>query len=238
MATQLELSAKLAEIGAQLKQRREDKELTLEEVQASTLIPKNHLQAIEEGNLDRLPELVYVQGFIRKYGQAIGMVEIATELTNVPTPTRSRGSEQSRPELRPWHLYALYVSLVVASVTILSFLFRTPLSPPVPSPPSEEQPQPTATELSPPTAPLPVNVAVEMIGESWMRVVVDGTLEFEGIMPEGTVTQWSGNKEIILRTGNAAAVKVQFNQKPPQLLGAEGEVVELVFDRDSVNPLP
>ncbi len=240
MTTQLELSEKLAEIGAQLRQVRETKELTLDEVQASTLISKSHLQAIEEGNLDRLPELVYVQGFIRKYGKAIGMVEIATELPEVTTPSRT---VNVTPELKPWHLYGFYVAIVLASLSALAFLFREPyLQSPIPdvSPqtPLKQEPAQVSGVTQPTTGVMPVNVVVEMLGESWMRVTVDGTLEFEGIMSEGKLTQWSGNREIILRTGNAAAVKVTFQQNPPQVLGDVGEVVEIVYDRDKATPVP
>lgn len=237
MTTQLELSAKLAEIGAQLKQVRENKALSLDEVQASTLIPKSHLKAIEEGNLESLPELVYVQGFIRKYGQAIGLVEISTELTTTPPPDPAIALA---PEIRPWHLYGIYVTIVAISITVLAFLVREPY-PQNPGNPSPEatKPEPAqVTAVGELSATFPVNVAVEMVGESWMRVTVDGKLDFEGIMPEGTITQWSGEKEIILRTGNAAAVKATFNQNPPQILGNEGEVIELVFDPKSATPVP
>ena len=232
VTTQLDLSAKLAAIGAQLKQMRENKSLTLDEVQASTLIPKSHLQAIEEGNLDVLPELVYVQGFIRKYGRAMGLVEIGTELTPDPLPTPPVSPDW---ELRPWHLWGIYATIVVGAISVLALVFREPypahrevVAPPVP--PSESAPVTTATE---PQNQLPLKVRVEMVGESWMRVTVDGRLAFEGMMGEGRIEQWSGEQEIILRAGNAAAVKAIFNQNPPQILGNEGEVVELVFNANS-----
>ncbi len=235
VTTQLELSAKLAAIGAQLKQMRENKSLTLDEVQASTLIPKSHLQAIEEGNLDVLPELVYVQGFIRKYGRAMGMVEIGTELTPDPQPTPPVSPDW---ELRPWHLWGIYATIVVGAISVLALVFREPypthrevVAPPVPQ--SEPVPVKAVNE---PQHRLPVNLSVEMVGESWMRVTVDGRLEFEGMMAEGTIEQWSGEQEIVLRAGNAAAVKATFNQNPPQILGNEGEVVELVFNATTNRP--
>jgi Uncharacterized protein conserved in bacteria len=235
VTTQLELSAKLAAIGAQLKQMRENKSLTLDEVQASTLIPKSHLQAIEEGNLDVLPELVYVQGFIRKYGRAMGLVEIGTELTPDPLPTPPVSPDW---ELRPWHLWGIYATIVVGAISVLALVFREPyptnrevVAPPVPQ--SEPVPVKAVAE---PQDQLPVKLSVEMVGESWMRVTVDGRLEFEGMMGEGRIEQWSGEQEIVLRAGNAAAVKATFNQNPPQILGDEGEVVELVFNATTNRP--
>lgn len=111
---------KLAEIGAQLKQMREVKDISLNQVTASTLIAERHLRAIEEGNMDLLPEAVYVQGFIRKYSSAVGLDGLAEEFP-VPTsdaPKRWAGTPAA--ELRPLHLYALYVLVIAGSVSILS----------------------------------------------------------------------------------------------------------------------
>ncbi|MCS6959789.1 MAG: DUF4115 domain-containing protein [Pseudanabaenaceae cyanobacterium SKYGB_i_bin29] len=240
MTNQVELAAKLAEIGAQLRQVREAKDLTLEQLQAETLISKRHLQAIEEGNLDHLPELVYVQGFIRKYGQAVGIVDIADEFPPAVTPVEDL--PQGRPELRPWHLYALYVALVVTSISLLAVFFQEPLprrartSPPVTE--TKSQPQTLSPPVSPANALAPVNVKVEMQGESWLRVTADGNVLFEGILTEGTSQTWTAAQQLNLRVGNAAAVRLQFNQAPPQVLGAEGEVVEVVFDRKGIRPQP
>ncbi|MFN3360147.1 MAG: DUF4115 domain-containing protein, partial [Pseudanabaenaceae cyanobacterium] len=49
---------------------------------------------------------------------------------------------------------------------------------------------------------------------------------------EGTTQSWTAQEQLNLRVGNAAAVKLQFNQNPPQVLGEEGEVVEVLFDRN------
>ncbi|MFN3361692.1 MAG: helix-turn-helix domain-containing protein, partial [Pseudanabaenaceae cyanobacterium] len=172
MTTQGELAAKLAEIGAQLKQVREAKDLTLDQIQAATLISKRHLQALEEGNLDHLPELVYVQGFIRKYGQAVGIVNIADQFPPAVPPLEGLPSSP-KPELRPWHLYVLYVAIVFTSVSVLALFLQEPLprrekvSPPVTEP--QVVPQVVTPPTSPTSAGAPVNVKVEMHGESWLR---------------------------------------------------------------------
>ena len=67
------LGQQLQEIGAYLKQVREANSIRIEEVAAKTRIRMFCLQALEEGKLEDLPEPVYVKGFIRRYGDALGL---------------------------------------------------------------------------------------------------------------------------------------------------------------------
>lgn len=119
---------KLAEIGAQLKQMREGKSMSLNQVTAKTLISERHLRAIEEGNLDSLPEPVYVQGFIRKYSKAVGLEGLAEEFpVSSNTPDPKKWSSSPAAELRPLHLYALYILIIAGAVGALAS-FLNPLS--------------------------------------------------------------------------------------------------------------
>lgn len=277
-------SSKLAEIGAQLKQTRELKLMSLHQVTAKTLIPERHLRAIEEGSLDSLPEPIYIQGFIRKYSNAVGLDGLAEEFPVSPDPAPPNWSSSPAAELRPLHLYALYILIIAGAVGALAS-FLNPLSnnnrvtegqanlsqsarvSPTngqdkqnPSPketfgPSASKPRsvsPKASQSSDSWADFshlvsasksssnnphfsfssnkPVNVGIAMTSQSWLRVTVDDKIDFEGILSEGTRKSWSANQSIVVRAGNAAAVSVTFNQSPTKTLGAEGEVVQEVFD--------
>jgi cytoskeleton protein RodZ len=63
----------LKAIGAKLLQERQAKSVSLEEVATKTYIPLRLLSAIEAGRLDLLPEPVFIQGFIRRYADIIGL---------------------------------------------------------------------------------------------------------------------------------------------------------------------
>jgi transcriptional regulator with XRE-family HTH domain len=60
-------------IGEALKSHRESRKISLEKISEKTKINTANLMAIEEGNYDSFPSLVYVRGFIRSYAKAIGM---------------------------------------------------------------------------------------------------------------------------------------------------------------------
>jgi len=61
----------MRELGEKLRGLREQKGISLEEIQQKTKINLKYLQAIEEGKRDLLPEEVYLKGFLRIYAQAL-----------------------------------------------------------------------------------------------------------------------------------------------------------------------
>lgn len=82
----------LKAIATRLSQERQKKSMSLEEIAAKTYIPQRLLIALEDANLDRLPEPVFIQGFIRRFADAIGLDGIAlskeftVDLSPLPAP--------------------------------------------------------------------------------------------------------------------------------------------------------
>ncbi len=60
-------------LGALIRARREEKKLSLKEVENSTSIRSHYLQAIEEGRVCELISGVYGLGFMRQYIQFLGL---------------------------------------------------------------------------------------------------------------------------------------------------------------------
>jgi len=78
----------LKQIGEYLGQERQQQGVTLEEVALKTYIPLRLLQALETGQLERLPEPVFVQGFIRRYADTLGLdgLEVSKRFSVEPSP--------------------------------------------------------------------------------------------------------------------------------------------------------
>jgi len=117
---------KLAEIGAQFKRIRQDKELSIPYLTATTLISERYLRAIEDGQIESLPEPVYVRGFIRKYGDALGAGDLSEDFPLNPVLPESKWAGSAAAELRPLHLYALYVGVIAGAVSLLATFLNTP----------------------------------------------------------------------------------------------------------------
>ncbi|WP_433749924.1 helix-turn-helix domain-containing protein [Falsibacillus pallidus] len=63
----------LTELGMRLKEARESKGFSLDDLQAVTKIQKRYLVGIEEGNYDMMPGKFYVRAFIKQYAEAVGL---------------------------------------------------------------------------------------------------------------------------------------------------------------------
>ena len=60
-------------VGQVLKEERERKFYTLEEIEKATKIRKELLEALEEGNYKKLPPPTFIQGFIKNYGKFLNL---------------------------------------------------------------------------------------------------------------------------------------------------------------------
>jgi cytoskeletal protein RodZ len=63
----------LQEITQYLRKVRQEKSIRIEEIAARTNIQLSVLKALDAGHFEELPEPIYVQGFIRRYGDAVGL---------------------------------------------------------------------------------------------------------------------------------------------------------------------
>ncbi|AFZ27157.1 hypothetical protein Cylst_5112 [Cylindrospermum stagnale PCC 7417] len=239
-------SSKLAELGSQLWASRQEKGLSLEEMVALTRIPRRLLQAIEEGNLEDLPEPIYIQGLIRQFADALDFngAEFASTFPIgsqrvMPQPTWN--NTPTIAQLRPIHLYLLYIFLILFSVNGLSNLLNNaalqannsqiPPSPQKESllPPEINQPN-NSPELQPVSSKKQsqsVQIGVTLKSSSWIRVIADGKTEFEGILPEGSRRTWQATQQLTVKTDNAGGVLMSVNQQEAKEMGEPGKVEEV-----------
>jgi transcriptional regulator with XRE-family HTH domain len=84
-----------------------------------------------------------------------------------------------------------------------------------------------------PSPPVYTGVFLELVlsDTSWVQVTVDDVRQFQGELEAGTYKSWYGETRIVLRIGNAGAVQVTINGQNLGALGAQGEVVDRVFEK-------
>ncbi|MBG1242706.1 helix-turn-helix domain-containing protein [Nostoc sp. NZL] len=240
---------KLAEMGAQLWALRQEQGLSLEQVVVLTRIPRRLLQAIEEGNLNDLPEPVYIQGLIRQFADALGLngVEFSGTfpISSAQVNPQGRGNNSPLDQLRPIHLYFLYIFLIVCSVNGLSQLLNNAV---LQASNSQNQPylkqksivkpelaqlkesvevQPVSNTLSAVQQGKAVQIGVTLKASSWIRIVADGKTEFEGILPEGTHRIWKAQEQLTVKTDNAGGVLMSVNQEKAKEMGEPGKEEEV-----------
>ena len=242
----------LAEMGERLREKRHEQNLSLEEVADLTMIPVRLLTAIEEGRIEHLPEPVYIQGMLRRFADSLGLNgaafarEFPTGIDNRPKQTNWR--ESPAAQLRPVHLYLLYIFLIVFSVRSLSYSIEQSRAPETPSPqPQESLPKTTLAsdtqpkpESSKPTPNLvatasregpdssTVRVGVTVTEASWVLVEADGEIAFEGMLSEGTHS-WEAKEQLTISAGNAGGILITHNGSEAEKMGERGAVEEVTF---------
>ena len=60
-------------VGQRLREAREARSMSIEEVARITRIPRSTLGAIEDGHIAQLPAPVFVRGFVRSYAELVGL---------------------------------------------------------------------------------------------------------------------------------------------------------------------
>jgi cytoskeletal protein RodZ len=117
----------LKEITTHLRQVRQEKSIRIEEIAAQTLIRAGVLQALEEERFEELPEPIFLQGFIRRYGDALGLDGNAlshTLISNVVPQDSKNDSKNSdnKPNTYIPVVLTYIILLVAASAGLLHIL--------------------------------------------------------------------------------------------------------------------
>ncbi|GCL36093.1 hypothetical protein SR1949_11930 [Sphaerospermopsis reniformis] len=122
----------LRQIGEQLRQARQSQGITLQKLNIYTHISVHQMQAVENADLDQLPEDILIRGFIRVMGNALGLNGIILA-NSLPVSNQSKSvlpswyqtkksPGQLNLEIGPIHLYVGYTALVAGAVGGLSLI--------------------------------------------------------------------------------------------------------------------
>jgi cytoskeletal protein RodZ len=265
-----------AEIGAQLRERRELISLTLDEVERHTKLRGAFIKALEEGAFDKLPSPVQTRGMLANYATFLDL-HTDTILLRFADGLQARRHEKyaetprekiqtevitSNPRLRSFIagdlifgvvMIAILLALAVWGVarvvssqngdsqlaestapSIVDVLGSTPLATPsldVTFMPVDENI--AVTSAAETIAPLESNANVVLsifaLERVFVRISVDGKPAFEGRFTPGETKVFEANDQVMVLTGNAAALRVIHNGRDLGLMGRAGEVISRVY---------
>ncbi len=266
-----------AEIGAQLRERRELISLTFEEVERHTKLRAVFVKALEDGAMEKLPSPVQTRGMLANYATFLDLDTEAILLhfadglqarrhekyAETPREARSIQTEvvASIPLWRTFIAGDLIFGVLMIAVLFALAIWGVgrvvgsqnekaePTAPsivealadvPLPTPslladstfvPVDENviATPDLGAAEPLTSNANVTVNIFAVERTFLRVSVDGEQVFEGRMAPGESKTFEGNAEVLVLTGNAAALRVTFNRRDLGLMGAEGEVANRLY---------
>ncbi|MEG3897451.1 MULTISPECIES: helix-turn-helix domain-containing protein [unclassified Microcoleus] len=128
----------LCELGRELRKGRQIRGLSLQQLHSQTLVPLHHIEAIENGEIEKLPQDIYVRGFIRRIGDAVGLNGNAmADALPKPDPSQTLNSYLSVPDsesaegfqMSTVHLYLGYTAVMAGAVGGLGWLSQQPVVP-------------------------------------------------------------------------------------------------------------
>jgi cytoskeleton protein RodZ len=148
-AVQQERETGLPSFGEKLKQEREKRKITLEQISSSTKIGTRMLQALEEDKFNQLPGGIFNKGFVRAYSHFVGLDEdqivadyleasgdappVSTEIAPREDGSRESEARESAENIRrlegsadsparslPWGLFAAVLLIIALALSLWS----------------------------------------------------------------------------------------------------------------------
>jgi len=241
-------------IGRRLQQARRSKEITLHQISQETKIGEKYLEALEKEEYDVFPAKIYVVSFLRSYARYLGLdaeslvqiyqrehssqegtdlnpelpifVTQSAGVNSVPRK-RFRALRFDRKGLIP---FILAIGVFVASGLSVIFFLQSA------SREFSQKVPPRINRLT--NFPRNISVVAEVSDKTWLRVVGDGLVSFEGILFPGEKRKWAAKNGMNIRIGNVDGVKLYVNGEQVDIIsGNSGRVNELIFTRSKEEPV-
>jgi len=236
-------------IGKRLQEARRCKEISLHQVSKETKISKEYLEALEKEEYDIFPAKVYVVSFIRSYARYLELD--AESLVHIykrehsgrkdrmdlnpefPIVVSQSGGEKSIPRggiaalrfARKGPIpFILAIGMIFGAGLLAIFYLRVALR-------QLSLQVKTGTNVSTDIS-KNISMVAEINDKTWLRVVRDGVVSFEGILFPGENRKWLAKNGMNVRIGNVDGVKLYVNGEEVDIIsGNLGRVNELVFTR-------
>jgi cytoskeletal protein RodZ len=243
----------MSSLGIRLRELREAKGVSLDDIARSTRVGRRHLEALESDTWGELPSPVFVKGFIRAYcefleaspDEALGLYRETTGET--VKPDRVQSAMHTPPTRRVGPLMVSLVLFVALGASLFALRLGFKSSPrPAPTvsggargnaesvPSLTPTPVTSAPAVSEQPAPVPAGeprpagqrLLIRAVEATWIRVQVDEGQVAEELMQAGAVREWTAERKFVLTVGNAGGLEVDLNGRRMPPLGAKGAVIQ------------
>lgn len=221
-------------LGDTLRERRTSLGITLDQAEAATRIRARLLEALEQGDYDRLPAPGYVRGYVSSYARLLDLDPLAMlALYKAEAGDRAGRPDLNLPQINeavaptgqqhaiPWRAglsVLLVITLLSLSIWVVTRIWRGPEpTPPEPSVPTvaTETAEETASTTAEPVTPQPttekpftLEVRVSDTGASWLRITIDGLKAYEGTLTGGQSKRFDVASRASVRIGKPSEVTV------------------------------
>jgi cytoskeleton protein RodZ len=240
------VESEIPTVGERLKEAREAKGLSLEDIAAQTRIPQRHLESIETAEWDKLPAPTYTIGFAKSYASSVGLdrAEIGDQLREEMGGQRFVSSQSEVIEAAdpartmPIWLVLSAIIAVILIVVLMSWLNSRSLEQPA----NVASTEPAATAPAAPQASAPAQqqpaaqpaaaqgpVVLSAVAPAWIQVTDQGKSLFQGMLQPGqTFAVPQTATEPLLKAGKPEALKITVGSAVAPPVGPPGKVASKV----------
>ena len=222
-------------VGQRLREAREAKGLSVEDIAAQTRIPTRHLTSLEESDWDKLPAATYSIGFAKNYAGAIGLdrneigEQLRAEMGGARTAYAHPEVYEAADPARTMPKGLVFGALALLAVFVLAFtwLNNRSLEPDDALAEAQNVAAPVANEIAPqPTPAAQQTVVLTATDAVWLEVKDGNATLKQGQMAPGERYEVPANAAApVLTTGKPEALTVTVGTQQAPAVGVPGRTV-------------
>jgi len=223
--------------GRYLQTFRSESGKSLEDVSKETKIGVHYLIAIENEQLDRLPQEVFVKGFLRSYSRVVhadGNEAVRRYLACIGTAENATKpeNESKKTDFRFWKriflLSGVFLFIIIISVSSVSFISDKSESGYKTDREGKTDKRRTITKENGSTdkgaedkskinrtdsgnIAEELSLEISAVKDTWMKVIIDGQNPREYLLNSGDLLELKASKGYNLLVGDAGAIKLNVN---------------------------
>ncbi|RPH49705.1 MAG: helix-turn-helix domain-containing protein [Desulfobacteraceae bacterium] len=225
---------------------------SMEDVSKETKIGIQYLTAIENEQLDRLPQEVFVKGFLRSYSRAVNAdgneaVRRYLACTGALGNTAKPENELKKTDFRFWKrifmLSGIFLFIIIISVSSVSFIYEPESGKRTDRAGKTDKLASLVKESGNTDKGLEDKAKIEhtdsgKIGEelsleisavkdTWMKVIIDGQNPREYLLNSGDLLELKASKGYNLLVGDAGAIRLNINGRPLEIPRESGRAANI-----------
>ncbi len=243
------------DIGTRLREAREARGLTLDEIVATTRIAIGTLRSLERNEIDCLPKGIFFRSFVRSYATEVGLDPEATLqefLLAHPIDSLVTGGPRAADRQEGDHIFENHREMARVWVTLTAF--SLPLIGLIIYFSFVGLGSPTENDLAQTSEPADVVgsisevafvetalstregallIDIEPQGPCWVQLTIDGERVMSRLIQAGESLQVEADNEIVINVSDAGAFRFTLNGRAGRRLGTAREIVTVLINRDN-----
>lgn len=228
-------------LGAYLRRERGVRNISLDEISATTKINQTLLTFLEEDRHENLPNPIFVKGYLKAYASHVGLdpKDVITRFNErnqlnekkslhlVPTPIENKKIDYTKSF--PKRLYWLLFGLITIGIAVLASTLSNKHQGAIDTTATlstetvakaiqpeviatTEERKPTKEELKPSlTSPIAQALQIQTIKPVWLKIQIDNHPTYSQRLVSNKEIQLKGEKEIKIYISDRSAVKLTHN---------------------------